>query len=184
MAWELELSPQAWPSLAPGLPFIRQPVPLAPGQSLLVGRRLDCDIPLPHRNTARHHARVWRDEGGVWVEDLKTPCRTWWQSHRQPELAQTQGPTRLEVDDLFRVGDSALMLTARFPVEECWRVWDCGVVPRLARAIQDGQSWGELPVLADALEESGCEEQELLRHFREVPHRLGWCAVLRYLLDG
>jgi hypothetical protein len=110
---------------------------------------------------------------------------TSWQGHRHPDQSRIQGPTRLEVDDSLRAGvSSGLVLTARFPVERWWHAWDGGVIPRLARAIQEGESWGGLPVLADALEESGCEEVELLRHFRELPHRMGRCAVLRHLLDG
>lgn len=186
MGWELELSPQIWLSLGrdPAPVEGLRPLRLAPGQSLVIGRGRDCDVYLPHPAVARRHVRVWRDEDGIWVEDLNTRGGTWWVGHLHPEWSQTRGPTRLAVDDAFQVCAFAFVLTARFPVEERWRVWGGGVIPRLARAIQDGQSWEELPVLADALEESGCEEVELLQHFREVPHRLGWCPVLSHLREA
>jgi hypothetical protein len=51
-------------------------------------------------------------------------------------------------------------------------------VAAIARAIYDEQRWDEVPVLADALEEAGCVDADLLGHCRApTPHARG-CWVL------
>jgi hypothetical protein len=55
---------------------------------------------------------------------------------------------------------------------------DGGVVPKLATAIYAGRTFDELPVLADALEDAGCTDAELLGHLRSPgPHVRGCWAV-------
>src|SRR5947209_5861173 len=56
--------------------------------------------------------------------------------------------------------------------------WLTPPVVGLAKAIYDGRLFGDLPVLADALEEAGCGDRELLGHCRGVgPHALGCWAL-------
>jgi hypothetical protein len=44
----------------------------------------------------------------------------------------------------------------------------------LARAIHAERAWGQLPVLADALDEAGCSDTELPAHLRSPgPHVRG-----------
>jgi hypothetical protein len=43
-------------------------------------------------------------------------------------------------------------------------VWNGGTVPLLARAIYAERRWEDLPILADALIEAGCPEEERCRH--------------------
>jgi hypothetical protein len=59
---------------------------------------------------------------------------------------------------------------------------DCTVV-RLAQAIYDDQRWADMPILADALLDAGCDNEEILQHCREqgVVHTRG-CWVLDLLL--
>jgi hypothetical protein len=53
-----------------------------------------------------------------------------------------------------------------------------GAAVRLAGAIYDGRRFGELPILADALEEAGCTDAELLNHLRSPRvHVLGCWAL-------
>jgi hypothetical protein len=59
-----------------------------------------------------------------------------------------------------------------------WLSWGDGAVPKLARAIYDERRWAELPVLADALEEAGCSDGQLLGHCRGgAAHARGCWAV-------
>lgn len=37
---------------------------------LLIGRAPDCTIVIPDRQVSRHHAAVWLDDQGAWLEDL------------------------------------------------------------------------------------------------------------------
>ena len=63
-------------------------------------------------------------------------------------------------------------------VNAAWLAWDGGAVARLARAAYDERAFDRLPVLADALEEAGCAQPELLAQLRGGgPHARGCWAV-------
>src|SRR5262249_40206059 len=56
--------------------------------------------------------------------------------------------------------------------------WNVGTAVKLARVIADQRRWEDLPVLADALEEAGCNDAAVLAHCRGPgPHARG-CHVL------
>jgi hypothetical protein len=60
--------------------------------------------------------------------------------------------------------------------------WITATVVRLARGIYEGGAFDRLPILADALEEAGCDNAAVLAHCRgEGPHVRG-CWVLDLLL--
>jgi hypothetical protein len=60
--------------------------------------------------------------------------------------------------------------------------WNGGTVRKLAEAIQDSQDFGRLPILADALEEAGCTDAELLDHCRAGGPHVRGCWVVDLLL--
>lgn len=60
--------------------------------------------------------------------------------------------------------------------------WNDAAVVRLARRIYDDQSFGDLPVLADALEEAGCADPEVLAHCRSGGDHVRGCWVVDALL--
>jgi hypothetical protein len=67
-------------------------------------------------------------------------------------------------------------------VDLAWLAWDGGTVPRLARAAYDERAFERLPVLADALEDAGCTDPDILDHLRAPrPHARG-CWALDLLL--
>ena len=60
--------------------------------------------------------------------------------------------------------------------------WNAGTVVQLAQAIYEDRAFDRLPILADALEEAGCSDQNILVHCRsEGPHVRG-CWVVDLLL--
>jgi hypothetical protein len=60
--------------------------------------------------------------------------------------------------------------------------WLTGIVVGLARGILAERAFDRLPILADALEEAGCSEPEVLAHCRDdAPHVPG-CWVIDTLL--
>jgi hypothetical protein len=66
--------------------------------------------------------------------------------------------------------------------DPAWLAWRGGTVPRLARAAYDDRAFDRLPVLADALEEAGCDDADILGHLRGPgPHARG-CWVVDALL--
>jgi hypothetical protein len=67
-------------------------------------------------------------------------------------------------------------------IDPAWPAWDGGAVRKLAASIHAERRFGDLPVLADALEEAGCADEAILRHCRDGgDHALG-CWVLDRLL--
>jgi hypothetical protein len=67
-------------------------------------------------------------------------------------------------------------------VEGSWLAWGEGTVVKLAQAVYQDRAFDRLPVLADALEEAGCTDQNILEHCRAPgPHVLG-CWVVDSLL--
>lgn len=51
-------------------------------------------------------------------------------------------------------------------IDPAWLAWNDGIVLRLARAIAQEGNYGALPILADALEEAGCVDADILSHCR------------------
>ncbi len=65
--------------------------------------------------------------------------------------------------------------------EPDWLIWNDGLVLRIAETITRDHDFEAMPILADALEEAGCEERSILDHLRGPgPHRPG-CWVLDLL---
>jgi hypothetical protein len=65
-------------------------------------------------------------------------------------------------------------------VDPAWLDWQDGTVRKLARLIYAERRFDELGVLADALEEAGCTDRDILAHCRSgPPHVRGcWCVDL------
>jgi hypothetical protein len=67
-------------------------------------------------------------------------------------------------------------------LDRAWLGWNGGTVRRLAQAVYEDRANDALPVLADALEEAGCTDPDLLNHLRgPAPHVRG-CWVIDMLL--
>jgi hypothetical protein len=59
-----------------------------------------------------------------------------------------------------------------------WLIWNHATVPAIARHIYDDRAFHDLPILADALEDAGCTNADLLDHCRGPgPHVRGCWAV-------
>ena len=63
-----------------------------------------------------------------------------------------------------------------------WLAWDDEMVPRLAGRIYEERDWDRLPILADALEEAGCTQEDILAHLRGPGPHVRGCWVLNLLL--
>jgi hypothetical protein len=59
--------------------------------------------------------------------------------------------------------------------------WNDGTVVKMARAIDEARSFEQLPILADALEEAGCEA-EVLNHCRQGGEHVYGCWIMDWLL--
>jgi hypothetical protein len=68
------------------------------------------------------------------------------------------------------------------PIDPTWLTWNDGSGVKLAQGIYHDRAFDRLPVLADALEEAGCDDADILGHLRGPgPHARG-CWVVDALL--
>jgi hypothetical protein len=67
-------------------------------------------------------------------------------------------------------------------VNPTWLSWNGGTIPRLAQAIYGERAFDLLPVLADALEEAGCTNRDILSHCRSGGEHVRGCWVVDALL--
>jgi hypothetical protein len=61
--------------------------------------------------------------------------------------------------------------------------WRDGTLPKLAWAIYDERRFGDLPVLADALQEAGCDNEKVLTHCRGPGPHVRGCWLVDFLLQ-
>ena len=68
-------------------------------------------------------------------------------------------------------------------IESEWLAWNDGGISKLAQAIYDAKRFDELPILADALEDAGCTNEDILNHCRGAGPHVRGCWVLDLLLE-
>jgi hypothetical protein len=68
--------------------------------------------------------------------------------------------------------------------EPAWLSWNDGVAVRLAHGIYADRAFDRMAILADALEEAGCTNQEILTHLREPGPHVRGCWALDALRAG
>jgi hypothetical protein len=95
-SWRVRVEP------ATGEPWER---PLS-GQSMVVGRSTDADLPIADRFLSRHHARIFRDGERVLIEDLGSRNGT------RVNDVLLDGPRELAAGDVVQLSGSRLMLIA------------------------------------------------------------------------
>jgi hypothetical protein len=62
--------------------------------------------------------------------------------------------------------------------------WDTGTVVQLAQLIYDECRFTDLPILADALEDAGCDDPDLLNHCRQPGVHVRGCWVVDLLVGN
>ncbi|HEY7424383.1 MAG TPA: hypothetical protein VH682_09165 [Gemmataceae bacterium] len=67
-------------------------------------------------------------------------------------------------------------------VDPHWLAWNENTVAQMARTIYDKRRFGDLPMLADALEEAGCDNADILNHCRAPRGHVRGCWVVDDLL--
>ena len=69
-------------------------------------------------------------------------------------------------------------------IDPLWLAWNDGTVRQLAGAIYDERAWDQMPILADALEDAGCQDARIFDHCRGGgPHTRG-CWVVDLILGN
>ena len=60
--------------------------------------------------------------------------------------------------------------------------WNDGTIPKMAQVIYDDRAFDRLPLLADALEDAGCADADMLGHCRTPGEHVRGCWVVDLLL--
>jgi len=110
--------------------------------------------------------------------DVSLPCRLRWADGRTAEgLAELEG-RRKALAYLQRVR------TCRTPPQRISPApgWLTSTVTNLAQAIYTDRAFDRLPILADALEDAGCTNQDILAHCRSGGEHARGCWILDLLL--
>jgi hypothetical protein len=69
-------------------------------------------------------------------------------------------------------------------VHPAWLTWGDGAVRKIAQTIESEERYAALPILADALEDAGCTDAELLAHCRRPGGHARGCWAVDLLLEG
>ena len=68
-------------------------------------------------------------------------------------------------------------------LDPMWLAWEGGIVGQIARGIYEDRAFDRMPILGDALEESGCDQQTILDHCRSGDEHRRGCWALDLVLD-
>jgi hypothetical protein len=68
------------------------------------------------------------------------------------------------------------------PLDPAWLAWNDGTVAKLAASIYEGWAFERMPIFADALEEAGCDNPDILSHLRGPGENVRGCWVLDLIL--
>jgi hypothetical protein len=160
----------------------------------------------PPTLSAAGHKRLG-EQGATSVQSLLIACTGFWEGGQAPQGDQGYDEAFAEVIDNLQALQTVATkrLTPRFLQKgsarhagllhdivgnpfrraKCrrpWLTWNDGTVVRLARTIYEKQCFGDLPVLADALEDAGCDNAELIGHLRGPGPHVRGCWVVDLLL--
>jgi hypothetical protein len=64
-----------------------------------------------------------------------------------------------------------------------WLSWHSGLLVSMAQKMYDSRDFTDMPVLADALDEAGCQDQDILSHCRSGGEHVRGCWLVDLLLD-
>jgi nucleoid-associated protein YgaU len=126
------------------------------------------------------------------------PVDTVWHVHTAAAEAETRAATRAVTRDWDAAWNAAYSAALRaqadllreivgnpyrpIAADPAWLTWSGGTLRRIAQHIYDDRRFAELPVLADALEDAGCDNAELLSHCRSGAEHVRGCWAVDVLL--
>ena len=67
-------------------------------------------------------------------------------------------------------------------LDPTWLNWHDGTIRKLAQSIYDERAFDHLPILADALEEAGCIDSDILAHCRHPGEHVRGCWIVDLIL--
>jgi hypothetical protein len=126
-----------------------------------------------HGSLARAHLSVYAPapEGKLDYYDKKTVSQSW-AERLDPEEERCRCDLLRDLFYPFRP----------VRIDSTWLSWRDSTIPKLAQVIYDERAFDRLPVLADALKDAGCADEDILKHCREPREHVRGCWVVDLLL--
>lgn len=167
-------------------------------EAILVAERYADDL-ASKQEVARADRQVWKTPGARATDALR------WALHGRPKVAVLEVLStgafprdpkvcRYEGEPPTPPFDSALPLVVPCLIRDCfdnpfqpaetapeWLGYQDKAVVRMAQSIYEQGSFGDLPILADLLEEAGCNSTAILSHCRESDLHMRGCWVIDLL---
>ncbi len=141
---------------------------------------------------AAYHAVAQRADVSVWnvcMAAVESEARRARQAARVAGADEASAYEAARVAEMRAQADLLRELFGPLPFRDvhmsrsCLR-WNGGTVVKLARAVYDGRRFREVGILADALEEAGCTEPELLGHCRGGAAHVAGCWAVDLVLGS
>ena len=146
----------------------------------------------PHRSYVEERVACW--ERGQ--EKPASYLPLWFDSIKAGDWAISWGDCAALLRDIFgnvfrqerwrwtkpRGGDPGNVVHCMDSRLRQWLRWHDGLVRKIAQTIYDERRFEDMPVLADALEEAGCKNEEMLNHCRGEGLHVRGCWVVDLLL--
>jgi hypothetical protein len=137
--------------------------------------------------TAHAASYTAHDKGTVWLACRAAANAACAAGH----ALSSQGASENEVAAAYNAESAAQTALVRdlfgnpfrhVPLDPAWLAWQDRTILKLAQAVYEERAFDRLPVLADALEEAGCTNADILNHLRGPGHHVSGCWVLDLLL--
>jgi hypothetical protein len=128
------------------------------------------------RPVSRSKASLRAAQAAHWIEEQEDRLQ---EDDEQPEERAARRERRAQCDLLRDLFGNPFRPAA---IEPSWLEWNDRCVTRLARAIYDERKYQEMKILADALEEAGCTNPDILTHCRQPGEHVRGCWVIDLLL--
>jgi len=108
----------------------------------------------------------------------------WWAAHtcalNTRRASRGRKTAAIQADLLRDIFGNPFRVVPR--LSDTAREWNRGIVLRLAAESYEKRRFGELPVLADALEDAGCADEAILSHLRSARPHVRGCWVIDLIL--
>ena len=105
-----------------------------------------------------------------------------WMAGLLGEVSLRKRTSRDRTDETLLFDEIAGHVIEPARIDPLWLVWNDGTVRQLAGAIYDERAWEQMPILADALEDAGCQDERILDHCRRGGSHTRGCWVVDLVL--
>ncbi len=128
------------------------------------------------RPVSRSKAALRASQAQHWIEEQENRLQG---EDEQPEGRAARRERRAQCDLLRDLFGNPFRPAV---IEPTWLKWNDGCVIKLARAIYEERKYQDMKILADALEEAGCTNADILTHCRQTGEHVRGCWVVDLLL--